>query len=219
MLIKDCMTRHPVMVSPQTTASEAQRIMAENQIRHLPVVESGKQLVGLVTRQRLVLKPETLGSLNVWEISRYLTGLTVQQVMVKARDLITITPERTVERAAAIMTAQKIGCLPVVDESNIVLGIVTKSDLLNSFQQMLGLSSEGVRVTVRMPDGPAELVKLLAVLVEHKWCVMGIGTFPARRHPGYYDVVVKLPGVTVEEVQAAFAGVPGQEIIDIRVAV
>lgn len=219
MLIKDCMTRHPVMVSPRTTASEAQQIMAENQIRHLPVVESGKQLVGLLTRQRLVLKPETLGSLNVWEISRYLTGLTVQQVMVKARDLITITPERTVERAAAIMTAQKIGCLPVVDESNIVVGIVTKSDLLNSFQMMLGLRSEGVRVTVRMPDGPAELVKMMAVLVERNWCVTGIGTFPARRHPGYYDAVVKLPGVTVEEVQAAFAQVPGQKIIDIRVAV
>jgi acetoin utilization protein AcuB len=219
MLIKDCMTRHPVMVAPRTTASEAQQIMAENRIRHLPVVESGKQLVGLLTRQRLVLKPETLGSLNVWEISRYLTGLTVQQVMVKARDLITITPDRTVERAAAIMTGQKIGCLPVVDESNIVVGIVTKSDLLNSFQQMLGLPNEGVRVTVRMPDGPAEFVKMMAVLVEHNWCVMGIGSFPARRHPGYYDAVVKLPGVTAEEVQAAFAGVSGQEIIDIRGAV
>ncbi|RIK28407.1 MAG: hypothetical protein DCC55_38705 [Chloroflexi bacterium] len=219
MLINDCMTRHPVMVSPRTTASEAQQILAENQIRHLPVVADGKQLVGLITRQRLVLKPETLGSLNVWEISRFLTGLTVQQVMVKARDLITITPDRTVERAAAIMTANKIGCLPVVDESNIVVGIVTKSDLLNSFQLMLGLPSEGVRVTVRMPDGPAEFIKLMSVLIEHNWCVMGIGTFPARRRPGYYDAVVKLPGVTADEVQAAFAQVPGQEIVDIRVAV
>jgi acetoin utilization protein AcuB len=219
MLINDCMTRHPVLVAPATTASEAQRLMVENQIRHLPVVESGKRLVGLITRQRLALKPDALGSLNVWEISRYLAGLTVQQVMVKRKDLVTITPDRTIERAAAMMTSHKIGCLPVVEEGNIVVGIVTETDLLNSFQVMLGLPSEGVRVTVRMPDRMGEFVKLMSVLVERKWGVMGIGHFPARRAPGFYDVVVKIPGVTIEEVKAAIQSVPEQQIIDIRVAV
>lgn len=219
MLINDCMTRHPVLVSPTTTASEAQRLMTENGIRHLPVVESGKRLVGLITRQRLALKPDALGSLNVWEISRYLSGLTVQSVMVKAKDLITITPDRTVERAAAMMTNHKIGCLPVVEDGKIVVGIVTETDLLNSFGVMLGLPSEGVRVTVRMPDRQGEFVKLMAVLVERKWGVMGIGHFPARRHPGFYDAVIKLPGVTVEEVKAALQGVPEQEIVDIRMVV
>ncbi|MCL4858376.1 MAG: CBS domain-containing protein [Caldilineaceae bacterium] len=218
MLINDCMTRHPVMVSPKTTATEAQQIMTENQIRHLPVVMGGKRLVGLITRQRLALKPDALGSLNVWEITRYLAGLTVQQVMVKERDVITIEPDRTVERGAALMTSHKIGCLPVV-EDGVVVGIVTETDLLNSFQLMLGLPSEGVRVTVRIPDQPGEFVKMMGVLVAHNWCVMGIGAFPARRHPGLHDVVVKIPDVTVEEVQAAISHISEHHIVDIRVVV
>jgi acetoin utilization protein AcuB len=219
MLIKDCMTRHPVLVSPSTSAAEAQEIMAVNQIRHLPVVESGKRLMGLVTRQRLALKPDALGSLNVWEITRYLAGLTVQQLMVKQKELITITAERTIERAAAMMSEHGIGCLPVVEEGNVVIGIVTETDLLRSFQEMLGLPSEGVRVTVRMPDRHGEFVKLMQVLVAHNWGVMGIGAFPTRRAPGFYDAVVKIPDVTVDEVRAALHGIPDQEIVDVRVVV
>lgn len=218
MLINDCMTRHPVMVSPKTTATEAQQIMTDNQIRHLPVVMDGKRLVGLITRQRLALKADALSSLNVWEITRYLSGLTVQQVMVRQKDVITIDPDRTVERGASLMTSHRIGCLPVV-ENGVVVGIVTETDLLNSFQLMLGLPTEGVRVTVRIPDQPGEFVKMMSVLVEHKWCVMGIGAFPARRHPGLHDVVVKIPDVTMEEVQTALSQIPEHHIVDIRIVV
>ena len=98
----------------------------------------------MITRQRLALKPDTLGSLNVWEISRYLAGLTVQQVMVKPKDLVTITPDRTVERAAAMMTGHKIGCLPVVEEGNIVVGIVTEKDCLRVLSHLAYDEAPGV---------------------------------------------------------------------------
>ena len=139
--------------------------------------------------------------------------------MVKVKDVITITPERTVERAAAMMTEYKIGCLPVVEDDYLVVGIVTENDLLRSYQEMLGLPSEGVRVTVRMPNRHGEFVKLMAVLVERQWGVMGIGTFPTRRDPSTYDAVIKIPNVTIEEVQNALANIPNQTIVDIRAAV
>ena len=141
----------------------------------------------------------------------------------KAVDLITITPERTVERAAAMMTEHNIGCLPVVETTgengDLVVGIVTEGDLLRSYQEMLGLPSDGVRVTVRMPNRHGEFVKLMAVLVEQNWGVMGIGTFPTRRDSTTYDTVIKIPNVTLEEVQRVLSTVPNQEIVDIRAAV
>ena len=73
MLVKDYMTRHPIMISPTTPAAEAQKLMIENRVRHLPVVGDGKRLLGLVTRERLRIPPTDLGSLNVWEISRLLS--------------------------------------------------------------------------------------------------------------------------------------------------
>lgn len=219
MLVKDCMTRHPIMVSPSTPASEAQRIMSSNRIRHLPVVGDGKRLVGLITRMTLVIDPAILGSLDVWEISRKLSGLTVEGLMLPASRVHTITPDKTIERAAQYMTEYKIGCLPVVEDGDIVIGILSDIDLLHAFQEMLGLPARGVRVTVRMPNRPGEFAKLTAALAGQSWGVMGIGTFPTPRHDGYYDAVVKIPGITIAEAEALLSTVPDQEIVDIRDAV
>jgi len=216
MLINDCMTRHPVMVPPTMLASEAQKVMVDNNIRHLPVSESGKRLAGLLTSSSFALKADALSSLNLWEITRSLADIKVAQIMVKAKDVLTISPSRTVERAAAMMSENKIGCLPVVDEDNIIDGIVTERDLLRAFQQMLGLAIKGVRVTVRMPNRKGEFVKLMDVLAEHKWGVVGVGTFPTRKHPDLYDAVVKISEVTEDEVRAALSAVADQEIVDIR---
>jgi acetoin utilization protein AcuB len=219
MLVKDFMTRHPIMISPDMPASEAERLMAENNIRHLPVVESGKRLVGLITRNRLSLNADVLNSLNVWEITRYISNLKIRDLMVKKRAVVTITADRSVERAAATMTENHIGCLPVVDDDNVVIGIVTEFDLARSLQEMLGLPAEGIRVTMRMPNRPGEFVKLIRALADRGWGVMGIGTFPTRKDPDHYDAVVKIPAVTLEEVESELSKIPDQRIVDIRAVV
>ena len=215
MLVKDCMTRHPIMISPETPAAEAQKIMAENQIRHLPVVGSGKRLLGLITRQRLSLKPDELGSLNIWEISRRLSAMTAKKIMLKAEHVQTIIPDKTVERAARIMTDHKVGCLPVL-EDGIVVGILTETDLLKSFQTMLGLPADGVRVTVRMPGGVGIFKQVIVAISEEGWPILGLGSFPTRKQPGYWDSVFKIAGVNIDEVEAVINQVPDQEIVDIR---
>ncbi|GAF94361.1 unnamed protein product, partial [marine sediment metagenome] len=116
MLVRDYMTRHPLMVQPSMCIVEAQRFMGENDIRHLPIVGDGKLLLGLVTRQTLLVDPGRLGSLDVWEIARTLTELTVKDVMIKAKNVVTTVPDATVEGAAQLMVDKKIGGLPVLDE-------------------------------------------------------------------------------------------------------
>lgn len=215
MLVKDCMTRHPIMVSPEIPAAEAQKIMGENHIRHLPVIGSGKRLKGLVTRQSFALETDVLASLDIWNITRYLSGLKVNDVMIKAENVYTIELDRTIERAARTMSEHKIGCLPVI-EDDIVVGIITEIDILNAVQNMLGLPIAGVRVTVRMPNRPGEFAKLSAVLGENGMGVMGIATYPSPHHEGYYDVVLKICQVTRAQVQTVLSDIPGQEIVDIR---
>ena len=134
MLVKDCMTRHPIMISPETPAAEAQKIMTENNIRHLPVTGSGKRLHGLISRQNFTLAPDVLASLDVWHITRYLSGLTVNELMIKADKVYTATPENVVERAAQIMSEHKIGCLPGIDDG-VVVGIITEIDVMEAFSR------------------------------------------------------------------------------------
>ncbi|MFO7540797.1 MAG: CBS domain-containing protein [Chloroflexota bacterium] len=209
------MTRHPIMVSPAALAAEAQQIMAENKIRHLPVVGNGKRLAGLITRQRLALKPDSVSSFNFWEISRYLANLTVERVMLPANEVVVIDPDRTVERAAKLMSDKKIGCLPVI-EDDVVVGILSEVDLMTALAEMLGLPAEGVRVTVRMRNEKGQFARLMTAVAEQGWGVMGIGSFPTPRRPGFYDVVIKIPNATIAQVEAGLSQIEEQEVVDVR---
>lgn len=216
MLVRDCMTRHPLMAPPTMLAAEAQHIMRENIIHHLPVVGDGKRLLGLVDHMSFALDPGALASLDVWEITRHLSRLSVSDIMTPVDKVATVAPDRTVERTARYMTEHRLSCLTVVEDGDIVVGILTAVDLLNAFQIMLGLPSEGVRVTIRMPNQPGEFAKLTAMLGRQPWGVMGIGTFPTPRREGFYDAVVKIRGVGVDEARAVLSQIPNQEVVDIR---
>lgn len=216
MLVKDCMTRHPIMINAEALASEAQQVMVENSVRHLPVVGDGKRLQGLITRRTLSLDPQSLGSLNVWEITRFAANITVKQVMIPTKKVHTITANRTLEAAAHLLSLHKIGCLPVIEDDDVVVGIITEVDLLEAFKEMLGLPAKGMRVTVRMPNQPGEFKRLMSVFAEHNWGVMGISTYPSPRREGFYDAVIKIPGITSADIQAGFSEREEFELIDIR---
>jgi acetoin utilization protein AcuB len=215
MLVKDYMTKHPLMVQPTMPVVEAQRFMGENNIRHLPIVGTGKRLLGLATRQTLLVQPATLGSLNVWEITRFLSNLTIGDVMVKAEDVITMEKDATVEEAARIMVEKKIGCLPVLEDS-IVVGIITEIDLLAQLMEMLATRVPGVRVTVRMPDQKGELAKLVSAISAQGWGILAFGGSPAPKDPTKWDAVIKIRNVPQEKIVAALEKIEGQEIMDVR---
>jgi acetoin utilization protein AcuB len=215
MLVKDFMTRHPVMVPPTTPAAEAQQVMRENKIRHLPVVGDGKRLEGLITRERLRVSPTDLGSLNVWEITRFLANMTVKDMMLKGKDVITTAPDVTLEDAAQIMAQKKIGCL-VVLEQGVVVGIITETDMLVELNHMLGGDVSGVRVTIRVPDRIGEFAKVFGAISSRGWGIYASGSVPTPKHPGYWDVVVKVRGVPKDDLVAVLEKIEDHEIVDAR---
>ena len=215
MLVKDYMTRHPFMAEPSMSIVEAQRYMWENGIRHLPVVGDGKRLVGLVTRQTLLVDPGRLGSLDVWEISRYLSGLALKDVMVKAKDVITVELETAIEEAARVMVENRVGCLPVV-EGDVVVGIITDTDLLTQLMEMMATRVPGVRVTMRMPNVKGELAKLVAAIGAQGWGILACGGVPVPRRSDTWEAVVKIRDVPKDDVVAVLAKVEGQDVVDVR---
>jgi acetoin utilization protein AcuB len=215
MLVREYMTRHPLMVDPEMTIIEARRYMGENNVRHVPVVGDGKRLLGLVTRQTLLVDPARLGSLDLWDIARTLSGLKVKEVMVKAKDVVTVEQDVTVEEAAHLMAEQRVGCLPVV-EDGIVVGIITEIDLLAQLAEIMASRRPGVRVTMRMPDRKGELARLVSHINAQGWGIMALGGAYAPKEPDKWDAVVKIPYVSKEEVVSALQAVEGQQITDIR---
>jgi acetoin utilization protein AcuB len=215
MFVRDYMTKHPVMVEPTMSIMEAQGLMAEAHVRHLPVIQEGKRLVGLLTRERMRIPPTDLASLNVWEITRFLSNLKVQDVMVQGKDVVTIGPEATVEEAAQTMAHDKIGCLPVL-EDGIVVGIITEQDMLVHLAELLGSGVSGVRATIRMPNRIGEFSKITAAMAARGWGIYASGGLPAPKRPGFWDVVIRVRNVSKEDVLPVLNGIEGQEVIDVR---
>jgi acetoin utilization protein AcuB len=215
MLVRDYMTRHPIMIEPTMRVADAQKLMTENRVRHLPVIGSGKRLLGLVTRQRLSIPPEKLGSLDVWEITRYLSNLTASDVMVKGPDLRTIGPDATLEEAADLMIRNKISSLPVI-EDGIVVGILTETDLLIELQNLLGAVDSGWRVVMRVPDRDGEFRKLVRAISDKGWGIMAMGSVRTPKQPDRWDIILKVRHCTRDALMTVLEKIEDQQIVDLR---
>lgn len=217
MLVKDYMTRHPILIEPTMRVTEAQRLMTDNGIRHLPVVGDGKRLLGLLTRERLALRPDQFGSMDMWEITRLLSNMTAADVMLKGKDLHTLTPDATLEEAADLLIRHKLSGVPVVEQpGDVVVGILTETDLLVELQNLLGAISPGWRVVMRVPDRPGELRRLVRAIGDKGWGIMALGSVRTPKDPQHWDIVLKVRHCQYDELVEALKSIPDQQIVDVR---
>ena len=125
--VRDWMTREVTTVSPNTSLTEAHKLMMEKRIRRLPVLHDGN-LVGIVTLGDVRgAEPAHASSLNIWETDHVLSKLKVLEFMTQRP--LTILENATIGEAARIMLQKKFSGLPVVDEAGQLVGIITESDI------------------------------------------------------------------------------------------
>jgi acetoin utilization protein AcuB len=213
MLVKEVMTPHPIVVEPDMPVNRAQRLMKEDNIRHLPVVREGRGLVGLLTRDALNrAMPSELTSLSIWEINYHLAQVQVRDVMVKK--VISVTEDVTVEEAARIMIRKKIGSLPVMRGRDLV-GIVTEIDLLEALSSLMGWRQPGVRVTLQVPDQKGQLAQVATAIAEAGGLMAGGGSYPSPE-PLKARIVFKVRSLPRDELEAVLRAMEGVEILDVR---
>jgi acetoin utilization protein AcuB len=146
MFVKDIMTMNVVTIPSNTSVSDAKRIMEAHRIRRLPIVDRGK-LVGMVTEHRLeAYTPSKATTLSVWEIGYLLGNTPVKDIMEK--NVVTVTPDMTVEEVLALAQKKGVGALPVLEDGRVV-GIVTTNDFFYKIANpVLGIGMPGTRVEV-----------------------------------------------------------------------
>jgi CBS domain-containing membrane protein len=127
--VADLMTAVVHTIAPETSLAEAWRLMRRMRIRHVPVVDAPQHLAGLVTHRDLLAAAPSLTDVPR-EASRLLPleWLVAREVM--STHLTVATPDEPAAAAGQRMLAAKIGCLPVVDDSGRLAGIVTEEDFL-----------------------------------------------------------------------------------------
>jgi len=125
--VSDYMTDEVVTIGPETSLLEVQRLMGVKRIRVLLVVDEGK-LTGLVTRTDMMkVNPSRFVLPHNQEQSLAIMLQSVEKVM--TQQLLTVTPEQPLLKAAELMLENKIHSLPVLGAEGELLGVITESDL------------------------------------------------------------------------------------------
>jgi CBS domain-containing protein len=126
-LVSDWMTRDVITIAPETTLKNAHDIMNDKNIRRLPVVSDSK-VVGIVTLGDIRgAEPSQATSLSIWEVNHLLAELKVDEIM--SSKVASIQQTEILGDAAKIMLEKKFSGLPVVDEEDHLVGIITESDI------------------------------------------------------------------------------------------
>ena len=155
MFVGRRMKRDLVTVPPGATLPEAASLLKANRIHHLPVVEEGR-LLGIVTDTDL-----RNAMLRGVEGEEGGASRTVGEIM--TRDVVTLSPEDTIDDAMLILSRQRLGALPVVDGDRPV-GIVAKTDVLSALIDTLDIEGVGVRLEVILPRDLGEVARLAEAL-------------------------------------------------------
>lgn len=213
MLVKDQMTPNPICGHPETPVAEAQTLMQENNIRHLPILDEDNKLVGLVTQRSLMhAVPDDLSQFSPFVVNYVLAKLQAKNIMV--RDVVTIDPDTTIEEAARIMADKKIGCLPVMQDDELV-GIISDSDLFNIMMELLGARRAGVRMTVLQPDRAGEVARLTKTIHEQGGYLSVFVTYPTS-DPDTWASVAKVTNLLEETLVEKVSSMPDVEVRDVR---
>ena len=140
--INEVMTERPRAVTPQTTVLEAARLMEEEDVGSLPVVDEETRLVGIVTDRDVALR--VVGGGLDPEVTR------VGEVA--SADVVTLTPEHDLDEALGLMAHAQVRRLPIVVRENELVGMLAQADVARVGKEKS--TGEMVEAISQPPGGP-----------------------------------------------------------------
>ncbi|MFK5954125.1 MAG: CBS and ACT domain-containing protein [Desulfobacterium sp.] len=179
MFVSNHMKRKVITIDPNASVFEAQQLMAEKQIRHLPIVDVENKLVAIVTdRDIRSAMPYSLlkDSKNVEEKAN-LSNL-------KVKDIMTVNPKSisgmdTIQDALLLIQKYRVGAFPVVNEKKELMGVLSVRDLLSSFVNVLNINEPGTLLCVLVEEKVGQLKKIVDAITEEG---ISFGSVLVNRH-------------------------------------
>jgi CBS domain-containing protein len=211
----DIMSRVVVTVPPNATIVDAMRLMLGQRISGLPVVDDSGQLVGLLTEGDLLRRAETGTEKHRPGWLQFLRGAPRQaQDYVRTHgrkvgeimtpDVLTVTETTSLDDIVELMESRHVKRIPVVTEDRLVVGVVSRADLLRALVQELEKTSP---VTT---SDPALREQVVAELRRQAWGGRGHVTVIVT------DAVVYLEGVIYDESERGAMRVAAENIPGVK---
>ncbi|MBC2743669.1 MAG: CBS domain-containing protein [Desulfosarcina sp.] len=190
MLVKNWMSKDVVTVDENESMSQAIRLLKKKNIRMLPVMKDGK-LSGIVTDRDLKkASASDATALEAHELKYVLDKIKVKTIMTK--NPIAVPPDLTVEETAEILLKNKISGVPVVDDTGVVMGIITQTDLFKVIISLTGVGKKGIQFAFQVEDRPGSIKKIADVIRAHGGRTISILTAYDNVPEGYHKVYIRI---------------------------
>jgi len=206
------MTKNPITVHPDLSVPDAQALMRREKIHRLPVLDKANKLVGIVSASDLIhATPSQATALDMYELNYLISKLKIEKVM--TRKVVTTTEDMPVEEAARIMVDENISGLPVM-RGEVLVGVITESDLFRLFIELFGARHQGVRLTVLMPEKKGELAALAGAISGAGGNIVSLATFDGEDPTNSY-CTIKVEGLSRQVLLDAVTPVVDR-VVDVR---
>jgi acetoin utilization protein AcuB len=124
-LVQHIMSSPVFSLIEDSSISELEQAFRTHRFRHIPIIAADQSIVGIISDRLLLrLKVEGIGSFSADSVD------TVSQIMVK--EVLTATPDTSIKHAARVLFEERIGSLPITTAEGVVLGMITRSDILRA---------------------------------------------------------------------------------------
>ena len=212
MRVKNKMTPSPITASLKTNYNQALRLMQQNQIKNLPVVDKKGKLVGIVAHSDMLrAEPSHVTTLSVYEIASLLEKVTMDKIM--SRPVFAVDEKCSITNAASFMLANNFKCLPVVRDEKLV-GIITDTDIFKTFVEITGGGQAGTHIEARMPDQQGQLAPFIqAITNAGSYIASVVITYEEN---GYGHVDVKERGSNEEKIREELSSLTNVDNVEFR---
>ena len=191
MLVANWMTKDVVTITPDRSMMKCSKVMKDKDISRIPVVDEEGRIVGIVSDRDIKdASPSKATTLDMHELYYLLSEIKIRDIMTKK--VVTIKESETVEKAAVIMLENNFGGLPVVDDENKIVGIITDTDVFKVLVEISGVYEGGAQVCLHMPTASGSLAPIINFLKDHGARVMSIMTQNVPEDVPTKDVFIRI---------------------------
>lgn len=200
MLVQNWMTTEVITVTPETSLLKIGKLMRDNSVRRLPVLDDKGYVVGIISdRDVRDASPSKATTLDMYEMHYLLAELKAKDIMTPRP--FTVKPTDTVEKAAMLMLDNKFGGLPVVEESGRLVGIISDQDVFKALVSITGVREGGIQLGIEIANQPGAMKPVFDLLRAHGARILSV--LSANNQEGNRKVFLRLREMENREAEEA----------------
>jgi acetoin utilization protein AcuB len=186
MIVEEIMKTEVASLLPTNTIADAMELMDANRIRHIPIVNEEKHLVGLVTVAKI-----REATPSIFHANEHPEDLKKTLDTIMEKDVITGHPLDFVEEAAGLFYEHKISCMPIINDKKLV-GIITETDLLRTMVELTGVHQPGSQIEIKVPNISGMLSDVASIIRNRKANILSVLVYPDKEDEQQKIIVIRV---------------------------